>query len=169
MRSFRARLRFFAECDRGVPVRRHVRGLPASGFHALHPEQIRSAWTQEFVLIVYIWIVFWCARLPRCGSGTTSHSTWHSSSLPPGARRRLAIVLTAIDRHRIPRRASGDDRLHHLHENREEPGLRHPVRPSLFDLRRVRGGGGRRRGHPDQAAYEPIMARRAWHRQEIDA
>src|SRR6478735_7870163 len=52
-------------------------------------------WTQEFVLIAYIWIVFWCsAFLVR----ERDHITFDMAfeALPPGARRRLAIVLTAI-------------------------------------------------------------------------
>ena len=53
------------------------------------------AWTQEFVLIVYIWIVFWCsAFLLR----ERDHITFDmvSTSLPLSARRVLAIVLTAL-------------------------------------------------------------------------
>ena len=51
-------------------------------------------WTQEFVLIAYIWIVFWCsAFLVR----ERDHITFDMAfeALPPGVRR-LAIVLTAI-------------------------------------------------------------------------
>lgn len=52
-------------------------------------------WTQEFVLIVYIWIVFWCAAFlvpPR------EHITFDmvAISLPSGARRGLALVLAAL-------------------------------------------------------------------------
>lgn len=53
------------------------------------------AWTQEFVLIVYIWIVFWSAAfLLR----ERDHITFDmvSASLHPGARRVLALVLTAL-------------------------------------------------------------------------
>jgi TRAP-type C4-dicarboxylate transport system permease small subunit len=52
-------------------------------------------WTQEFVLIAYIWIVFWCAAfLLR----ERDHITFDmvSTALPPGLRRILAIVLTAL-------------------------------------------------------------------------
>lgn len=53
------------------------------------------AWTNEFVLIAYIWIVFWCsAFLLR----ERDHITFDMLfvSLPRGARRILALVLTAI-------------------------------------------------------------------------
>ena len=53
------------------------------------------AWTQEFVLLVYIWIVFWCsAFLLR----EREHITFDMVfiSLPPGARRVLALILTAL-------------------------------------------------------------------------
>ena len=53
------------------------------------------AWTNEFVLIAYIWIVFWCsAFLLR----ERDHITFDMLfvSLPRGARRVLAVVLTAI-------------------------------------------------------------------------
>lgn len=52
-------------------------------------------WTQEFVLIVYIWIVFWCAAF-------LLHEREHIAfdmvyvSLPPGPRRILAVILTAL-------------------------------------------------------------------------
>ena len=53
------------------------------------------AWTQEFVLIVYIWIVFWCgAFLLR----EREHITFDMFflALPPAWRRVLAIILTAL-------------------------------------------------------------------------
>ena len=53
------------------------------------------AWTQEFVLIVYIWIVFWCAAfLLR----EREHITFDMVfvSLPMRLRRGLAIILTAL-------------------------------------------------------------------------
>lgn len=53
------------------------------------------AWTQEFVLFAYIWIVFWCgAFLLR----EKDHITFDmlSTALPLRARRGLGIVLTAL-------------------------------------------------------------------------
>ncbi|NBJ13828.1 TRAP transporter small permease [Microvirga arsenatis] len=53
------------------------------------------AWTQEFVLIAYIWIVFWCAAfLLR----EQEHITFDMLflALPPARRRVLAIVLTVL-------------------------------------------------------------------------
>lgn len=53
------------------------------------------AWTQEFVLFAYIWIVFWCgAFLLR----EKDHITFDmlSTALPMRARRTLGIVLTAV-------------------------------------------------------------------------
>lgn len=53
------------------------------------------AWTQEFVLIVYIWIVFWCAAfLLR----EREHITFDMLfvSLPLRLRRGLALTLTAV-------------------------------------------------------------------------
>ena len=52
-------------------------------------------WTQEFVLIVYIWIVFWCAAFLL---HEREHITFDMVyvSLPPGPRRLLAIVLTVL-------------------------------------------------------------------------
>jgi TRAP-type C4-dicarboxylate transport system permease small subunit len=53
------------------------------------------AWTQEFVLIVYIWIVFWCsAFLLR----EREHITFDMVfvSLPARLRRGLALALSAL-------------------------------------------------------------------------
>lgn len=53
------------------------------------------AWTQEFVLIVYIWIVFWCsAFLLR----EREHITFDMLfvSLPVRSRRALALCLSAL-------------------------------------------------------------------------
>ena len=53
------------------------------------------SWTNEFVLIAYIWIVFWCsAFLLR----ERDHITFDMVfvSLPPGKRRILAVILTAL-------------------------------------------------------------------------
>ncbi len=52
-------------------------------------------WTQEFVLIVYIWIVFWCAAFLL---HEREHITFDMVyvSLPPGPRRVLAVLLTGL-------------------------------------------------------------------------
>jgi TRAP-type C4-dicarboxylate transport system permease small subunit len=52
-------------------------------------------WTQEFVLIVYIWIVFWSAAFLL---HEREHITFDMVyvSLPTGPRRLLAIVLTGL-------------------------------------------------------------------------
>jgi TRAP-type C4-dicarboxylate transport system permease small subunit len=53
------------------------------------------AWTQEFVLFAYIWIVFWCgAFLLRERDQITFDML--STALPLRARRILGIVLTAL-------------------------------------------------------------------------
>jgi TRAP-type C4-dicarboxylate transport system permease small subunit len=53
------------------------------------------AWTQEFVLFAYIWIVFWCgAFLLRERDQITFDML--STALPTRARRLLGIVLTAL-------------------------------------------------------------------------
>jgi len=53
------------------------------------------AWTQEFVLIVYIWIVFWCAAFML---REREHITFDmvAVSLPMALRRGLAIALTVL-------------------------------------------------------------------------
>lgn len=52
-------------------------------------------WTQEFVLIAYIWIVFWCAAfLLRERDHITFDMVF--TSLPLGARRIMAVVLTVL-------------------------------------------------------------------------
>jgi TRAP-type C4-dicarboxylate transport system permease small subunit len=52
-------------------------------------------WTQEFVLIAYIWIVFWCATFLL---HEREHITFDMVyvSLPPGPRRILAVILTGL-------------------------------------------------------------------------
>ncbi len=52
-------------------------------------------WTQEFVLILYIWIVFWCAAFLLHEREHITFDMVHVS-LPPGPRRILAIVLTGL-------------------------------------------------------------------------
>ena len=52
-------------------------------------------WTQEFVLIAYIWIVFWCAAfLLREREHITFDMVF--ASLPLGARRVMAAILTIL-------------------------------------------------------------------------
>ena len=53
------------------------------------------AWTQEFVLIVYIWIVFWCAAFLL---QEKEHITFDmvARALPWGLRRGLAICLAGL-------------------------------------------------------------------------
>jgi len=53
------------------------------------------AWTQEFVLIMYIWIVFWCGAFLL---KEREHITFDMFflALPPRQRRILAIILTAL-------------------------------------------------------------------------
>jgi TRAP-type C4-dicarboxylate transport system permease small subunit len=94
MSSHGARLRFFAEI---------VAALLFVALFAAFLLQVFTryvlnqpvAWTNEFVLIVYIWIVFWCsAFLLR----ERDHITFDMVfvSLPLGARRILALFLTAV-------------------------------------------------------------------------
>ncbi len=52
-------------------------------------------WTQELVVVVYLWVVFWCgAFLLRERDHITFDMLFVSLPLP--ARRRLAIVMTAL-------------------------------------------------------------------------
>jgi TRAP-type C4-dicarboxylate transport system permease small subunit len=94
MQLLRARLGFFAEL---------VSALLFLAMFAAFLLQVFTryvlndpvAWTQEFVLIVYIWIVFWCgAFLLR----EREHITFDMFflALPLNLRRVLAIVLTAL-------------------------------------------------------------------------
>src|SRR5687768_18571520 len=94
MQSLRARLRYFAELVAAIMFVNMFAAFLLQVFtrYILNDP---VAWTQEFVLIAYIWIVFWCAAfLLR----ERDHITFDmlSGSLPPGPRRILAIVLTAI-------------------------------------------------------------------------
>lgn len=94
MRSFRARLRLFADVIAALLFAAMFAAFLVQVF-ARYILNNPIGWTQELVLILYIWIVFWCAAfLLR----ERDHITFDMAfdSLPPGARRRLAIVLTAI-------------------------------------------------------------------------
>jgi TRAP-type C4-dicarboxylate transport system permease small subunit len=94
MAALRTRLRFFADL---VAALLFVAMFAAFLLQVFTRYVLNDpvAWTQEFVLIAYIWIVFWCAAfLLR----ERDHITFDmvSTSLPPGPRRILAIVLTAL-------------------------------------------------------------------------
>ena len=53
------------------------------------------AWTQEFVLIAYIWIVFWCSAF-LLGERDQITFDMVALALPRGARRVLAACLTGL-------------------------------------------------------------------------
>jgi TRAP-type C4-dicarboxylate transport system permease small subunit len=94
MQSVRARLRFLAEL---VSVLLFVAMFTAFLLQVFTRYVLNDpvAWTQEFVLITYIWIIFWCgAFLLR----EREHITFDMifMSLPPGRRRWLAIALSAL-------------------------------------------------------------------------
>ena len=85
MQAIRARLRYFAEL---VTVILFVAMFAAFLLQVFTRYILNDpvAWTQEFVLIAYIWIVFWCgAFLLR----EREHITFDMVfvSLPPGPRR----------------------------------------------------------------------------------
>jgi TRAP-type C4-dicarboxylate transport system permease small subunit len=94
MAPYRARLRFLADL---VAALLFVAMFAAFLLQVFTRYVLNDpvAWTQEFVLIAYIWIVFWCAAfLLR----ERDHITFDmvSASLPSGPRRILAVVLTAL-------------------------------------------------------------------------
>lgn len=94
MQSVRTRLLFFAEL---VTAFLFVAMFAAFLLQVFTRYVLNNpiAWTQEFVLIVYIWIVFWCAAfLLR----ERDHITFDMVfiSLPLGPRRVLAVILTGI-------------------------------------------------------------------------
>ncbi len=94
MSSRRARLRFFAETVAALLFVAMFAAFLLQVFMRYVLNQ-PVAWTNEFVLIVYIWIVFWCsAFLLR----ERDHITFDMVfvSLPLGSRRILALVLTAV-------------------------------------------------------------------------
>ncbi len=93
MQRIRARLHFFAEL---VTVLLFVAMFAAFLLQVFTRYALNDpvAWTQEFVLIMYIWIVFWCgAFLLR----EREHITFDMFflALLPKLRRVLAIILTA--------------------------------------------------------------------------
>ena len=94
MQSVRARLRFLAEL---VSVLLFVAMFAAFLLQVFTRYVLNDpvAWTQEFVLITYIWIIFWCgAFLLR----EREHITFDMifMSLPPTRRRWLAVALTIL-------------------------------------------------------------------------
>jgi TRAP-type C4-dicarboxylate transport system permease small subunit len=94
MQSLRARLRYLAEL---VTVILFMAMFAAFLLQVFTRYILNNpvAWTQEFVLIAYIWIVFWCAAfLLR----EREHITFDMFflALPLRGRRVLAIVLTAL-------------------------------------------------------------------------
>ncbi|KAB0268139.1 TRAP transporter small permease [Microvirga brassicacearum] len=94
MQSFRARFRQFAEIIAAALFAAMFAAFLVQVF-ARYILNNPISWTQELVLILYIWIVFWCAAfLLR----ERDHITFDMAfeALPPGARRRLAIVLSGI-------------------------------------------------------------------------
>jgi TRAP-type C4-dicarboxylate transport system permease small subunit len=94
MQSLRARLRYLAELVTAILFM----AMFAAFLLQVFTRYILNdpvAWTQEFVLIAYIWIVFWCAAfLLR----EREHITFDMFflALPLAGRRVLAIVLTAL-------------------------------------------------------------------------
>ena len=94
MQALRARLRYFAEL---VAVILFVAMFAAFLLQVFTRYVLNDpvAWTQEFVLIAYIWIVFWCAAfLLR----EREHITFDMFflALPLAGRRVLAVVLTML-------------------------------------------------------------------------
>jgi TRAP-type C4-dicarboxylate transport system permease small subunit len=94
MQSVRVRLRFLAEL---VSVLLFVAMFAAFLLQVFTRYVLNDpvAWTQEFVLITYIWIIFWCgAFLLR----EREHITFDMifMSLPPKRRRWLAVALTIL-------------------------------------------------------------------------
>lgn len=94
MQFLRTRLRYFAEL---VTVILFVAMFAAFLLQVFTRYILNDpvAWTQEFVLIAYIWIVFWCgAFLLR----EREHITFDMFflALPPAWRRVLAIILTTL-------------------------------------------------------------------------
>ena len=94
MQSLRARMRYFAELVAAIMFMIMFAAFLLQVFtrYILNDP---VAWTQEFVLIAYIWIVFWCAAfLLR----EREHITFDMFflALPLPGRRVLAIILTAL-------------------------------------------------------------------------
>ncbi|MBB3020368.1 TRAP-type C4-dicarboxylate transport system permease small subunit [Microvirga lupini] len=94
MQALRSRLRYFAELVAAILFMAMFGAFLLQVFtrYILNDP---VAWTQEFVLIVYIWIVFWCAAfLLR----EREHITFDMFflALPLAGRRVFAFVLTAL-------------------------------------------------------------------------
>jgi len=94
MQSVRARLRFLAEL---VSVLLFVAMFVAFLVQVFTRYVLNDpvAWTQEFVLIAYIWIIFWCgAFLLREREHITFDMVF--MALRPAQRRWLAVALTIL-------------------------------------------------------------------------
>jgi TRAP-type C4-dicarboxylate transport system permease small subunit len=94
MQPLRARLRFLAEL---VSALLFVAMFAAFLLQVFTRYVLNDpvAWTQEFVLIVYIWIVFWCAAFLLRERDHISFDML-STALPPAKRRFLALALTVL-------------------------------------------------------------------------
>jgi TRAP-type C4-dicarboxylate transport system permease small subunit len=94
MQALRARLRWIAEVTAALLFLAMFAAFLLQVFtrYVLNDP---VTWTQEFVLIAYIWIVFWCAAFLL---KEQEHITFDMLfvSLPPGLRRWLAVALTAL-------------------------------------------------------------------------
>ncbi len=94
MQLLRARLHFFAEL---VAMLLFMAMFAAFLLQVFTRYVLNDpvAWTQEFVLIMYIWIVFWCGAFLL---KEREHITFDMFflALPPRQRRILAIILTAL-------------------------------------------------------------------------
>ena len=94
MQSLRTRLRYFAELVTAIMfVAMFVAFLLQVFTRYILNDPV--AWTQEFVLIAYIWIVFWCAAFLLREREHITFDMFYLA-LPLAARRVLAIVLTAL-------------------------------------------------------------------------
>lgn len=94
MQSLRARLRYLAEL---VTVILFMAMFAAFLLQVFTRYILNDpvAWTQEFVLIAYIWIVFWCAAFLLREREHITFDMFYLA-LPLAGRRVLAIVLTAL-------------------------------------------------------------------------
>jgi TRAP-type C4-dicarboxylate transport system permease small subunit len=94
MQSLRTRLRYFAELIAAIMF---VAMFAAFLLQVFTRYILNNpvAWTQEFVLIAYIWIVFWCAAFLLREREHITFDMFYLA-LPLAARRVLAIVLTAL-------------------------------------------------------------------------
>jgi TRAP-type C4-dicarboxylate transport system permease small subunit len=94
MQSLRARLCYFAELVAAIMFVTMFAAFLLQVFtrYILNDP---VAWTQEFVLIAYIWIVFWCAAFLLREREHITFDMFYLA-LPLAGRRVLAIVLTAL-------------------------------------------------------------------------